>query len=116
MLVGHSYGGPVNTEAASSARNVTALVLPETAEPSATLSGKFPGSTLSSALAPGRLPGGHHDLYIPPATFPAQFAADLPPTEAALMSTALIHDRAGSGPATCGGRIGPGARLKGLGP
>ncbi|TJW54923.1 MAG: alpha/beta hydrolase, partial [Mesorhizobium sp.] len=51
VLVGHSYGGPVITEAANGKNNVKALVYvagfaPDKGESSLTLSGKFPGSTL----------------------------------------------------------------------
>lgn len=91
VLVGHSYGGPVITEAANSATNIKALVyvagfLPERGESSSTLSVKFPGSTLGEALTPLPLPGGGQDLYIQPAKFHAQFAADLPAAEARLMA------------------------------
>lgn len=91
VLVGHSYGGPVITEAANGNANVRALVYvagfaPDTGESALTLSGKFPGSTLGDALAPVALPGGGTDLYIQPAKFHAQFAADVPAAEAATMA------------------------------
>jgi pimeloyl-ACP methyl ester carboxylesterase len=91
ILVGHSYGGPVITEAANSATNVKALVYvagfaPERGESSFSLSGKFPGSTLGDALKPVGLPGGDKDLYIQPDKFHAQFAADVPAAQAKLMA------------------------------
>lgn len=91
VLVGHSYGGPVITEAANGNANVKALVYvagfaPDTGESALTLSAKFPGSTLGDALAPVALPGGGTDLYIQPAKFHAQFAADVPAAEAATMA------------------------------
>lgn len=91
VLVGHSYGGPVITEAANSGANVKALVyvagfLPERGESSLTLSGKFPGSTLGDALSPVPIAGGGVDFYIQPAKFHAQFAADLPATQTSLMA------------------------------
>ncbi len=91
VLVGHSYGGPVITQAANSGANVKALVyvagfLPESGESSLTLSGKFPGSTLGDALSPVPIPGGGVDFYIQPAKFHAQFAADLPATQTSLMA------------------------------
>jgi pimeloyl-ACP methyl ester carboxylesterase len=91
VLVGHSYGGPVITEVANGATNVKALVyvagfLPEPGESSLTLSGKFPGSTLPGALSPVPLPGGGRDLYVQPAKFHAQFAADVPAARAMLMA------------------------------
>lgn len=91
ILVGHSYGGVVITEAAKGNANVKALVfvagfLPDTGESALTLSAKFPGSTLGDALAPVSLPGGGTDLYIQPAKFHAQFAADVPAAQATLMA------------------------------
>jgi pimeloyl-ACP methyl ester carboxylesterase len=91
VLVGHSYGGPVITEAANGAANVTALVYvagfaPETGETSLTLSAKFPGSTLGTSLKTIALPGGDEDLYIQPDKFHAQFAADVPAAKAAEMA------------------------------
>jgi pimeloyl-ACP methyl ester carboxylesterase len=91
ILVGHSYGGPVITEAANSVSNVKALVYvagfaPDKGESSLTLSGKFPGSTLGSALLPVQLPDGGTDLYIQPAKFQLQFAADVSEEQARLMA------------------------------
>jgi pimeloyl-ACP methyl ester carboxylesterase len=92
VLVGHSYGGAVITDAAGHADNVRALVYvaafaPETGETSAGLSGKFPGGTLGPTLAPPVvLPDGNKDLYIQRDKFPAQFAADVPAPQAALMA------------------------------
>lgn len=91
VLVGHSYGGPVITEAAAGNENVSALVYvaafaPDVGESSSSLSGKFPGSTLESSLTTVPLPGGDKDLYIQPEKFHAQFAADVPAAKAALMA------------------------------
>jgi pimeloyl-ACP methyl ester carboxylesterase len=91
ILVGHSYGGPVITAAANDTPNVKALVyvagfIPETGESALTLSAKFPGSTLGSALVPVALPDGGKDLYIEPAKFQLQFAADVSKEQAALMA------------------------------
>lgn len=92
ILVGHSYGGAVITDAASQAPNVKALVYvaafaPDVGENSAGLSGKFPGSTLGPTLAPPvLLADGNKDLYIQTDKFPQQFAADVPAREAALMA------------------------------
>nr|WP_294815939.1 alpha/beta hydrolase [uncultured Sphingomonas sp.] len=91
VLVGHSYGGPVITEAANGNANVTALVYvagfaPETGESSLTLSSKFPGSTLGDSLTAIALPNGDEDLYIQPEKFHAQFAADVPEDQAATMA------------------------------
>ncbi|HVJ02455.1 MAG TPA: alpha/beta hydrolase [Sphingomonas sp.] len=92
VLVGHSYGGSVISEAAEQAPNVKALVYvaafaPEAGETALGLTGKFPGSTLAPALAPPvRLAGGGNDLYILQARFHDQFAADVPEAEARLMA------------------------------
>lgn len=91
VLVGHSYGGVVITEAANTNPNVTALVyvagfLPDNGESSLVLSAKYPGSTLGDALLPVELPGGLQDLYIRPEVFHAQFAADVPEAQARLMA------------------------------
>ncbi|MDI1296887.1 MAG: alpha/beta hydrolase [bacterium] len=92
VLVGHSYGGAVITDAAVQASNVRSLVYvgafaPDTGETSAGLSGMFPGSTLGATLAPPvTLPDGNKDLYIRSDAFPEQFAADIPAPEAALMA------------------------------
>ncbi|WP_339860311.1 alpha/beta hydrolase [Thalassospira alkalitolerans] len=94
VLVGHSYGGPVITNAAKGAANVKSLVYvasfaPEKGETIAELAAKFPGGTLGEALAtPIPLGNGVNDLYIEPSKFHAQFAADLPADKARLMATA----------------------------
>ncbi|QJR11267.1 hypothetical protein DSM104443_02340 [Usitatibacter rugosus] len=94
ILVGHSYGGAVITFAPTSKGNVKALVYvagfaPDVGETAFTLSGKFPGSTLGPALAPPvGLPGGGKDLYIQPAKFHDQFAADLSTRDTKLMAAA----------------------------
>ncbi|MBO0144579.1 alpha/beta hydrolase [Agrobacterium sp. Ap1] len=83
ILVGHSYGGPVITEAANDSPNVKALVYvaafaPDVGESSSSLSSKFPGSTLPKTLNTVALPDGNRDLYIRPDLFHDQFAADVP--------------------------------------
>lgn len=92
VLVGHSYGGNVITEAANGHANVKALVYvaafaPDTGETVAELAGKFPGGTLGQALAPPlELADGGKDLYILQDKFRAQFAADVPAKRAELMA------------------------------
>jgi pimeloyl-ACP methyl ester carboxylesterase len=92
VLVGHSYGGLVISNAANGFPNVKALVYvaafaPDKGESAFTLSGKFPGSTLGEALAPPvQLADGNKDLYIAQDKLPAQFAADLPLAEAKQMA------------------------------
>lgn len=92
VLVGHSYGGSVISEAANGRANVKALVYvaafaPDVGETALGLSGRFPGSTLGAALAPPvKLTSSESDLYIQQARFPEQFAADVPITTARLMA------------------------------
>lgn len=92
VLVGHSYGGNVISEAANDHANVKALVYvsafaPEAGETVAGLAGKFPGSTLGPTLAaPVALADGGKDLYIQQDKFHDQFAADVPAAQAALMA------------------------------
>ncbi|VVP54118.1 alpha/beta fold hydrolase [Pseudomonas fluorescens] len=92
VLVGHSYGGPVISEAAYGNSNVKSLVFvaafaPEAGETAAELSGRFPGGTLASALAaPVELADGGKDLYIQQDKFHEQFAADVSEADARLMA------------------------------
>lgn len=93
VLVGHSYGGLVATEAASDNDAVVALVYvgafcPEAGESALGLSTKFPGSTLGQTLIGYPLSTGGNELRIAPDAFPAQFAADVPlPTSVVMAST-----------------------------
>jgi pimeloyl-ACP methyl ester carboxylesterase len=92
VLVGHSYGGAVISNAVEPGANVKALVFvaafaPDKGETCAELSGRYPGGTLGPTLAPPvPLPGGDNDLYIQQPKFAAQFAADVSPQVAKLMA------------------------------
>jgi pimeloyl-ACP methyl ester carboxylesterase len=91
ILVGHSYGGAVISTAAAGKENVAGLVFiagfaPDVGESAATLSGKFPGSSLGETLQPFPLAGGGVDLYIQPERFHAQFCADVDDETAAQMA------------------------------
>jgi pimeloyl-ACP methyl ester carboxylesterase len=91
VLVGHSYGGMVISQAAEGNPDVKALVYvaafaPEQGETVAGLANRFPGSTLGQALAdPVALDDGK-DLTIRQDKFRDQFAADVPKPQAALMA------------------------------
>ena len=92
VLVGHSYGGSVITQAATTGGNVKSLVYvsafaPDVGETALALTGKYPGSTLPPTLAPP-VPqqDGVKDLYIQQAKFHDQFAADVPAAEAKIMA------------------------------
>jgi pimeloyl-ACP methyl ester carboxylesterase len=91
VLVGHSYGGMVITNAIDSNSNVTALVYvagfaPEVGESAADLAGRYPGGTLGSTLTAVELPDGNRDMYIQQDKFWAQFVADVPEAQAKLMA------------------------------
>ena len=89
MLVGHSYGGAVITNAATGNANVKALVyvnayLPDQGEDVVHLTGARPGSALGGDPAtvfdfapyPGA-PAGDVDVYVKPEVFIQAFANDL---------------------------------------
>ncbi|ONI75710.1 alpha/beta hydrolase [Kribbella sp. ALI-6-A] len=91
VLVGHSYGGMVITEAATDNASVLALVYvdafaPEHGESAFELSAKFPGSTLGEALTVYPVSSGGNELVIRQDKFHHQFAADVPAGQAALMA------------------------------
>ncbi|MFJ3446583.1 alpha/beta fold hydrolase [Streptomyces sp. NPDC086081] len=95
VLVGHSYGGSVISDAAAGNSQVKALVyiaafIPDRDETPAQLGEKFPGATLPSALdaVPYPLPGGSTgtDLYVQKDKFHDAFAADVPKSIADLMA------------------------------
>jgi pimeloyl-ACP methyl ester carboxylesterase len=94
VLVGHSYAGAVISVAAKGTPNVKALVFvagyaPDVGESAVSISTRFPEGTLGQALAkPVLQQDGAKDLYIEPAKFWAQFAADVPKREAAQMAAA----------------------------
>jgi pimeloyl-ACP methyl ester carboxylesterase len=95
VLVGHSYGGAVISNAARGAPNVKALVFiaafaPDTGETLAGLVNMNPGTMITpDALdtRPYPLPGGGEgaDLYIKKSAFHDAFAGDLPLTTTNLM-------------------------------
>jgi pimeloyl-ACP methyl ester carboxylesterase len=95
VLVAHSYGGAVITNAATGNPNVKALVyvaalIPDAGEIGSDLL-KFPGSLLvlppnpDATVTPRPFPGGV-DLYVNADPFRKIFAADLPAEKTALMA------------------------------
>jgi len=99
VLVGHSYGGAVISDAATGNSNVRALVfddayIPDEGEAIATLAG--PDSALASAatdptsvfrLAPyAGAPAGIYDTYLLPSVVATDFAPDLPKIEQAYLA------------------------------
>jgi pimeloyl-ACP methyl ester carboxylesterase len=92
VLVGHSYGGAVISAATAPAGKIKALVFVagfalDTGESGQSIADRFPEGTLGQALAPPvPLADGSKDLYILPAKFWAQFAADVSKEKAADMA------------------------------
>ncbi len=83
VVVGHSYGGAVITSAAHGAQNVKALVyIAAFAPDEGEALGGFPPGPGAKFVAPGA--GGL--LYIDRSQFPANFAGDLPASEAATLA------------------------------
>ncbi|MFD3467177.1 alpha/beta fold hydrolase [Streptomyces sp. NPDC058682] len=87
VLVGHSYGGAVITQAAATAPHVKALVyvsafVPDAGEVLGELAARFPGSQLEASLEPVPVPGPDGttgvDLYIRPDRYHEVFAQDVP--------------------------------------
>jgi pimeloyl-ACP methyl ester carboxylesterase len=100
LLVGHSYGGVVITEAGN-APNVVGLVYIAAFIPD---NGESAVSLLSSAPAANNDMRATKDdfLYIDPAAFPADFAADIAPAQANFMahSQQMLAKAAGGAPVT----------------
>lgn len=92
VLVGHSYGGEVINTSALGSNKVKGLVFvagvaPDEGESASSLGDQFPGSTLGETLtAPVPQRDGRADLYIQPNRYWAQFAADVPKSDATLMA------------------------------
>jgi pimeloyl-ACP methyl ester carboxylesterase len=99
VLVGHSYGGAVITDAATGNGAVSALVyvdayIPDEGETILQLTAAKPGSAFTDPAKAFDLrpytggPDGDADLYIKPSVFRADFAADVPAARTALMAAA----------------------------
>jgi pimeloyl-ACP methyl ester carboxylesterase len=112
VLVGHSYGGFVTTNAATGDRNVKALVyvdayIPAQDDTINSINAQFPGSQITpAALNFVPSPGGVTDAYIKPSLFHSIFANDLPASQAAelaavqrpIAATALTEPSGPPGP------------------
>ncbi|HKE72301.1 MAG TPA: alpha/beta hydrolase [Acidimicrobiales bacterium] len=91
VLVGHSYGGMVVTQAAAGNASVLGLVYvagfaPEQGESALGLARRFPGSTLADALVAYPVAAGGVEVAIRQEDFHQQFAADVPEAQAAVMA------------------------------
>jgi pimeloyl-ACP methyl ester carboxylesterase len=97
LLVGHSYGGAVNTNAASQADNVVGLVyvgafLPDDGETLQGLAAQATDSLVGPALRPAQYPSGdgatpETEFSLDMASFHAVFCADVPDAQALVMAT-----------------------------
>jgi pimeloyl-ACP methyl ester carboxylesterase len=90
VLVAHSYGGIVITEAAAHNSAVAGLVYvagfaPDHGESAFHLSTMFPGSTLADALTAYPVSSGGNEFAVRQDIFHRQFAADVPAAQAAVM-------------------------------
>jgi pimeloyl-ACP methyl ester carboxylesterase len=90
VLVGHSYGGAVISNAAAEASNVVGLVFvaafaPEVGEKLGDVTPTSKDAILGEALVQHSY-NGDAELSIDPAKFQAAFAADLPAKQAAVMA------------------------------
>ena len=90
LLVGHSYGGLVISEASAGNDQVVGLVyagafVPEPGDSAFSLSASEPGSTLGDALDARPISTGGVELVIRRPLFRDQFAADVPVQVAGLM-------------------------------
>ena len=97
VLVAHSYGGAVISEAATQITNVKALVYLDAlaldeGESNADIGQRFPGAPIFDALRPQPFPQPDGtegtEFFIDPAAFHSVFAADVPARVAAVMATA----------------------------
>jgi pimeloyl-ACP methyl ester carboxylesterase len=96
VVVGHSYGGAVISNAATGAKNVVGLVFvaafaPDEGEALGEVEAGSKDSVLNSALVPHHFPSGNGgdkavEFAIDPAKFRDAFAADLPDEQTALMA------------------------------
>lgn len=91
LLVGHSYGGAVITEAAAGNASVVGLVYvaafaPDHGETSLQLTAQFPGSTLGDTVRAYPLGDGTNDLIVDRDLYAQQFAADVDAEEAAIQA------------------------------
>lgn len=107
VLVGHSYGGAVITNAARGHTGIKALVYvaglaPEAGETTPDLLGKYPGATLGEHLYEVPLADGTADVYVHQNAYHQHFCADVSAEQAALdaaaqrpFNTAALNEASG---------------------
>ena len=86
LLVGHSYGGMVITEAGNAA-NVAGLVYVAAFVPDV---GQSLSAMLEGGTPPPLQPSADGFLFFDPAVFPQAFAQDLPPAQGAFLAAAQV--------------------------
>jgi pimeloyl-ACP methyl ester carboxylesterase len=91
VLVGHSYGGAVITEAAAGNPNVTALVYInafqlDQGETVGDIGARFPDNEINADTTVVRPIAGDADVYLATPTFREVFAADVPEARTRLMA------------------------------
>lgn len=86
LLVGHSYGGVVITEAGNAA-NVAGLVYVAAFVPD---EGESVASLIQGGAAPPAQPSSDGYLFFDAAIFPQAFAQDLPPAQGAFLAAAQV--------------------------
>ena len=112
ILVGHSYGGAVISNAASTAKNVLGLVFvaafaPENGETLGGAEANSKDSVLNSALVQRLYPTGKDgetapEFIVDPAKFHDAFAADVPEKQSAVMAATQRPVAAGAFSEACG--------------
>jgi pimeloyl-ACP methyl ester carboxylesterase len=91
VLVGHSYGGMIISNASAGRDDVKGLVFvggfaPDAGESAAQLAGRYEGGTLGETLMSFKLPDGDSDLYIVQDKYRDQFTAESTAEDAAVMA------------------------------
>jgi len=91
VLVGHSYGGMIISNASAGRDDVKGLVFvggfaPDAGESAAQLAGRYEGGTLGDTLMSFKLPDGDSDLYIVQDKYRDQFTAESTAEDAAVMA------------------------------
>jgi pimeloyl-ACP methyl ester carboxylesterase len=91
VLVGHSYGGMIISQASAGRDDVKGLVFvggfaPDAGESAAQLAGRYEGGTLGDTLMSFKLPDGDSDLYIVQDKYRDQFTAESTAEDAAIMA------------------------------
>jgi pimeloyl-ACP methyl ester carboxylesterase len=88
VLVGHSYGGAIITEAGNNAHVVSLVYVAAFAPDAGEKLGPLLGSIPAAANSIGPVGGGY--VAVDPAKFPTDFAADVPAAETRFMAISQV--------------------------